>query len=162
MTLLGGKVHVLWDVLFYAIKYVIYPTLPQEQDDAGESDNVIFIAPILPAHLTRTTLWGTFERALAHLTGRRGWYPYDVSNNLNKAWDHTRIHPDCFGREEYTVLLYLNEEYSSGDLVRDIYIIQLLGSFFEVQRCLSNSIVSVRCYFVSNMHCIHAVIEHNT
>ena len=50
--------------------------------------------------------------------GVTGWYPYDVSNNLNEAWDHTRIHPDCFQRDEYTFLLYLNPELNPGELGR--------------------------------------------
>ena len=88
----------------------------QEEDDSGYTDNVVFISPQMPFQLTKTRVWAVMERVLVHLTGREGWYPYDVSNNLNEPWDHTRIHPDCFGRDEYTLLVYLNKEYEPGDL----------------------------------------------
>ena len=87
-----------------------------EEDDGGETDNVVFLTPHLTYDLVKTHVWGILERALEHTTGKGGWYPYDVSNNLNKAWDHTRIHPDCFGRDDYTLLVYLNSEYIPGDL----------------------------------------------
>ena len=88
----------------------------QEHDDSGYTDNVVFITPLPPFQLVRTRVWAVLERVLVELTGREGWYPYDVSNNLNEPWDHTRIHPDCFERDEYTLLVYLNKEYQPGDL----------------------------------------------
>ena len=48
--------------------------------------------------------------------GHEGWYPHDISCNLNRAWDHTRIHKDCYFKEEYTFLLYLTPGYKPGDL----------------------------------------------
>ena len=87
-----------------------------EEDDGGETDNVVFLTPHPTYHLVKTGVWAVFERVMEHVTGTTGWYPYDVCNNLNEAWDHTRIHPDCFGRDDYTILLYLNSDYEPGHL----------------------------------------------
>ena len=77
--------------------------------------------------------FGPYEQTVEAVSGHQGWYPYDISCNLNRAWDHTRIHKDCYDKEEYTFLLYLNPDLGPGDLA---------GTVFYEQTDLKNIVMS--------------------
>ena len=87
-----------------------------DSDDQGDTDNVQWISGYRSHQFVQSAFWNTINQTLAQITGHSGWYPYDVSCNLNRAWDHTRIHKDCYDKDEYTFLLYLNPEIKPGDL----------------------------------------------
>ncbi|KAL5255199.1 hypothetical protein ACHWQZ_G014588 [Mnemiopsis leidyi] len=87
-----------------------------DSDDAGETDNVQWISGHRTVEFVKSEVWGVVRETLTQITGHADWYPYDVSCNLNRAWDHTRIHKDCYDKDEFTFLLYLNPEFKPGDL----------------------------------------------
>ena len=57
-----------------------------------------------------------FFQTLKHITGRDKWFPYDISCNLIRSADHTRIHQDCEPHEdEWTYLIYLTPNWTKND-----------------------------------------------
>ena len=52
-------------------------------------------------------------QAAHHVTGNTELFPYDISINLLRNADFTRIHTDVgyHGEEEYTCLVYLNQNW---------------------------------------------------
>lgn len=55
-------------------------------------------------------------QTLKHISGRDKWFPYDVSCNLIRSADHTRIHQDCEPHEdEWTYLIYLTPNWTKND-----------------------------------------------
>ena len=56
----------------------------------------------------------TLLKAANHVTGNKELFPYDVSINLIRNADFTRIHTDVgyHGEEEYTCLVYLNPNWN--------------------------------------------------
>ena len=62
--------------------------------------------------ITKTLVFQT----LKHITGRDKWFPYDISCNLIRSADHTRIHQDCEPHEdEWTYLIYLTPNWTKND-----------------------------------------------
>lgn len=89
---------------------------PFDESVIEDNDNVPWIIPIRVAHFVRTPLWNVFLHITEDLTGISDWYPYDISINVIRGADHTRIHADCEEWEdEYTLLLYLNPELDTPD-----------------------------------------------
>lgn len=50
------------------------------------------------------------------MTGSDKWFPYDISCNLIRSADHTRIHQDCeYHEDEWTYLIYLTPNWTKND-----------------------------------------------
>ena len=56
-------------------------------------------------------------QAATFASGNPNLFPYDVSINLVRNADHTRIHGDVsyYGEEEFTCLVYLNPNWTKND-----------------------------------------------
>ena len=117
-----------------------------DSDDEGESDNVHWISGHRTHEFVKSELWSLVNSTLNQITGHEGWYPYDVSCNLNRAWDHTRIHKDCYSKEEYTFLLYLSPDYQPGHLG---------GTVFYEQEDVGTIVTSIQNRYgrVALFHC---------
>eukprot|EP00058_Branchiostoma_floridae_P025287 XP_002610777.1 hypothetical protein BRAFLDRAFT_126315 [Branchiostoma floridae] len=78
-----------------------------------DSDNVQWIAGFPVESYVKSKMWNITSQVVEHVSGKKGWYPYDVSCNLIRNADHTRIHEDCSPHEEeWTFLLYLNPNWT--------------------------------------------------
>jgi Rps23 Pro-64 3,4-dihydroxylase Tpa1-like proline 4-hydroxylase len=56
------------------------------------------------------------------VSGKDKWFPYDVSCNLIRNADHTRIHNDCEPEEdEWTFLIYLNPNMTKNDYGETVF-----------------------------------------
>jgi len=104
-----------------------------DSDDTDQTDNVQWISGHQTSAFVKSRFWSIIEQTVEAVSGHKGWYPYDISCNLNRAWDHTRIHKDCYDKEEYTFLLYLNPDLGPGDLA---------GTVFYQQTDLDNIVMS--------------------
>lgn len=72
--------------------------------------------------VVRTKLWPVFRAIADHVTPWAGFWPYDVSVNVIRPWDHTLVHADCGGDElEYTLLLYLNDDLGIDDGAETVF-----------------------------------------
>ncbi|XP_066295870.1 uncharacterized protein [Branchiostoma lanceolatum] len=78
-----------------------------------DSDNVQWIAGFPVESFVKSKMWNITSQVIEHVSGKKGWYPYDISCNLIRNADHTRIHEDCSDHEEeWTFLLYLNPNWT--------------------------------------------------
>ncbi|KAI8479615.1 hypothetical protein Bbelb_426330 [Branchiostoma belcheri] len=78
-----------------------------------DSDNVQWIAGFPVESYVKSKMWNITSQVVEHVSGKKGWYPYDISCNLIRNADHTRIHEDCGPHEEeWTFLLYLNPNWT--------------------------------------------------
>ena len=83
-----------------------------------DSDNVQWITGYSVQDFVRTTYWLKIRQVARYVSGGHdGWFPYDVSCNLIRAADHTRIHLDCLQTDDqWTFLLYLSPNWTADDL----------------------------------------------
>ena len=89
---------------------------PYDEGAFEDNDNVQWIIPSTVEDFVRSPLWKVWQNVVADVTGYTDWYPYDVSINVIRGAEHTRIHQDCEEwEEEYTLLLYLNPEFDTPD-----------------------------------------------
>ncbi|XP_067048677.1 uncharacterized protein [Acropora muricata] len=89
-----------------------------DDSDEGDSDsdNVQWIAGFEINDYIKSRLWNVMQQTLEHISGRDKWFPYDVSCNLIRSADHTRIHQDCEPHEdEWTYLIYLTPNWTKND-----------------------------------------------
>ncbi|XP_030842505.1 uncharacterized protein LOC753783 isoform X2 [Strongylocentrotus purpuratus] len=78
-----------------------------------DSDNVQWIAGFPIDSYVQGKMWTATQKVAEFVSGTDQWYPYDVSCNLLRTYDHTRIHEDCEVREkEWTFLVYLTDDWS--------------------------------------------------
>ena len=55
-------------------------------------------------------------QTLKYVTGTDKWFPYDISCNLIRSADHTRVHQDCEPHEdEWTYLIYLTPNWTKNN-----------------------------------------------
>jgi Rps23 Pro-64 3,4-dihydroxylase Tpa1-like proline 4-hydroxylase len=82
-----------------------------------DSDNVQWISGYKVDAFVSTKFWGIVHQVATYVSGGwDGWYPYDVSCNLIRVTDYTRIHLDCDeSADEWTFLLYLNPNWGEND-----------------------------------------------
>ncbi|XP_062506019.1 uncharacterized protein LOC134182606 [Corticium candelabrum] len=82
-----------------------------------DSDNVQWISGYEIDAFVGTKYWGVVRQIANYVSGGSGdWFPYDVSCNLIRATDYTRIHLDCDKiSNEWTFLLYLNPNWGEND-----------------------------------------------
>jgi Rps23 Pro-64 3,4-dihydroxylase Tpa1-like proline 4-hydroxylase len=95
-------------------QYTRYMYQPFDEGSLEDNDNVQWIIPVTVEDFVRSRLWDVWKKVVADVTGNTDWYPYDVSINVIRGAEHTRIHQDCEEQEEeYTLLLYLNPEFDT-------------------------------------------------
>jgi hypothetical protein len=94
-------------------------TNEETQDD---TDNVQWIVGLDESYVTRTHLWPILRAIMDHVTPWPGFWPYDVSVNVIRSWDHTLVHADCSSTElEYTLLMYLNDDLGMNDGAETVF-----------------------------------------
>ncbi|XP_068738920.1 uncharacterized protein [Montipora capricornis] len=96
----------------------MHGTYYYDDSDEGDndSDNVQWIAGFEINDYIKSRLWNIMQQTLKHVTGRDKWFPYDISCNLIRSADHTRIHQDCEEHEdEWTYLIYLTPNWTKND-----------------------------------------------
>ncbi|XP_022085586.1 uncharacterized protein LOC110976538 [Acanthaster planci] len=118
-----GKTIAVYDNLFSAIDleqlqqdlaaqgetgYLAYD-LQQDED----VDNAQWVKSFNVDKFVTSAVWKRMSDVTRHASGNRTtWHPYDVSLNIVRSADHTRIHQDCDEWEdEYTLVLYLNPDW---------------------------------------------------
>eukprot|EP00117_Sycon_ciliatum_P002845 scpid74740/ scgid7894/ len=75
------------------------------------SDNVQWISGFEVHYFVQSKFWKIIKNVAAHVSdGADDWYPYDISCNIIRSYDHTRIHGDVRNErdDEWTFLLYLS------------------------------------------------------
>lgn len=94
-----------------------------DSDDTEDNSNFQWISGHRTSAFVKSRLWSIIEQTVEAVSGQQGWYPMDIACNLVRAWDHPRIHKDCYDKEveDYTFLLYLNPDLGPGDLAGTVY-----------------------------------------
>ena len=73
------------------------------------ADNVKWVTGYEVDEFTKSRIWVVAKQVVDHITKRSDYYPYDVTCNLIRGFDHPEIHTDCEPeQDEYTFLVYLN------------------------------------------------------
>lgn len=123
-SLEGKEIHVFDDLFekedLDRLRAFIFKHGTYYYDDSDEgdddSDNVQWIAGFEIDAYIKSRLWNIMQQTLKHITGRDKWFPYDISCNLIRSADHTRIHQDCEPHEdEWTYLIYLTPNWTKND-----------------------------------------------
>ncbi|XP_070561818.1 uncharacterized protein [Ptychodera flava] len=88
-----------------------------------DNDNVAWIKGFPCDSFVKSNVWDVVFQVAKHVSGgKEGWYPYDVSLNVIRAGDHTRIHEDCGAFEyEYTFLMYMNPDWKTNNYGETVY-----------------------------------------
>ncbi|EDO45046.1 predicted protein [Nematostella vectensis] len=103
----------------HILKYGVYYF---DDSDDNESDNVQWIAGFNIDNYLKSRFWNITHRVATHVSGSNKWFPYDISCNLIRYADHTRIHHDCNQNEdEWTHLIYLNPDMEKNDYGETVY-----------------------------------------
>lgn len=83
--------------------------------DADSGDNVQWIMAFEVEDFVQTTLWQLVSQIVTTVSGKEGYYPYDIGCNNIQSSDTTTIHTDCAHYEdEYTLLIYLNQNWTEN------------------------------------------------
>jgi Rps23 Pro-64 3,4-dihydroxylase Tpa1-like proline 4-hydroxylase len=84
-------------------------------DLSSESaDNVQWITGYEVEEFVKSHIWAQTKQVVDHVLGRDDYYPYDVTCNLIRTFDHPQIHTDSQPMfNEYTFLLYLNPDWEA-------------------------------------------------
>lgn len=105
------------DLLDHMRKFVLeYGTYFYDDSIDSDSDNVQWVAGFLLDPYVKSPYWKIIQKAAHESTGNKELFPYDISINLIRNADFTRIHKDVsyFGEEEYTCLVYLNPNWKKN------------------------------------------------
>lgn len=60
-----------------------------------KNKNGLFCIHYQVAKFVKSRIWKEITRAVEFLSGKKGWYPYDVAMNIIRNSHYTRIHEDC-------------------------------------------------------------------
>ena len=83
--------------------------------DANSGDNVQWIMGFEVEDFLQTSLWQLVSQIVTAVSGKEGYYPYDIGCNNIQSTDTTTIHIDCASYEdEYTLLIYLNQNWTEN------------------------------------------------
>lgn len=78
------------------------------------SDNVKWVTGYEVTAFAKSGIWALTKQVVDHVVGRDDYYPYDVTCNLIRTFDHPQIHTDSEPWVNgYTFLLYLNPNWTS-------------------------------------------------
>ncbi|XP_071511197.1 uncharacterized protein [Diadema antillarum] len=92
--------------------------------DAAEMvDNTRWIKTFDCLEFAESSTWAVMSQVANHVgRGQQTWFPYDVSLNVVRSADHTRVHEDCEEWEdEYTMVVYLNPDMGIADYGETIF-----------------------------------------
>lgn len=81
--------------------------------DAG-SDAVSWMAQFSLQDFVDSNLWNIHQQVAKHVGSRDSYFPYDVSCNMIKSNDNTRVHSDCsLAADQWTMVTYLNPNWTA-------------------------------------------------
>jgi Rps23 Pro-64 3,4-dihydroxylase Tpa1-like proline 4-hydroxylase len=97
-------------------------TYTDNPPDPYSTDNVPWILAFEVEPIVESPLWN-YIQPIARLASKKdGFYPYDISCNTIRSHDLTKIHTDCSNdQEEYTLLIYLNRNWTNNDLGETVF-----------------------------------------
>ncbi|XP_078659854.1 uncharacterized protein LOC144904655 [Branchiostoma floridae x Branchiostoma belcheri] len=105
-----------------------------DQGPTEGSDNVRWITGFSIDAFVKSYFWRASREIVSHVSGKSGFYPYDVALNLIRLADHTKIHDDCeYGEDEYTLLLYLNRDWEVDKLGETAFFTDEFEPFIAVK-----------------------------
>ena len=79
------------------------------------TDNVQWIMAFEVEEFVQTSLWQLASQIIRAVSGKEGYYPYDIGCNNIQNMDTTTIHTDCASHEnEFTLLIYLNQNWTEN------------------------------------------------
>lgn len=115
----GKKIYVLDNVftpselekLRQIVEYKEY--VHQQYLDKG-SDGVSWLANFSLQDFVESNLWKIHQQVVNHFGSRHSYFPYDISCNMIKNTDNTRIHTDCsLAADQWTMVTYLNPNWTA-------------------------------------------------
>ena len=81
---------------------------------SDSADNVRWVSGYEVDEFVKSHIWARAKQIVDHVVGRDDYYPYDVTCNLIRTFDHPQIHTDSEPLlNEYTLLLYLNPDWKA-------------------------------------------------
>ncbi|XP_078656071.1 uncharacterized protein LOC144902473 [Branchiostoma floridae x Branchiostoma belcheri] len=99
---------------------------PHDTGLLEDNDNVQWITMLSVDSFVKSRVWNIVSRIAEHVSNKTDWWPYDVSMNVIRSADYTRIHEDCEQHEyEYTFLLYLNKDWDSNKYGETVFLEQV-------------------------------------
>lgn len=114
------------DALRYTITSSGYSDDPASADSG---DNVQWIMAFEVDDFLQTSLWQLVSQIVTTVSGREGFYPYDIGCNNIQSVDTTIIHTDCADYEdEYTLLIYLNQNWTENHHGETVFSSDMDGS----------------------------------
>ena len=114
------------DALTYTIMSSGYNDNPA---DANSGDNVQWIMAFEVEDFVQTSLWQLVSQIVSTVSGKEGFYPYDIGCNNIQSTDTTIIHTDCAHYEdEYTLLIYLNQNWTENNHGETVFFSDIDGN----------------------------------
>ncbi|XP_063965524.1 uncharacterized protein LOC129276438 [Lytechinus pictus] len=107
----------------YLLSYPITNSQGYNLEQYELSDNVAWLKNFDEFDFQKSSTWDVLSQVATHATGKqRAWFPYDVSLNIVRSGDHTRLHEDCEEWEdEFTMVVYMNPDLGQGDYGETIF-----------------------------------------
>ena len=115
----GKKIYVLDNIftpeelnkLRQIVEYKEY--VHQQYLDKG-SDGVSWLANFSLQDFVESNLWKIHQQVVNYFGSRKTYFPYDISCNMIKNTDNTRIHTDCsLAADQWTMVTYLNPNWTA-------------------------------------------------
>lgn len=79
------------------------------------TDQVQWIMAFEIDDFVQTSLWNVVSQIVTFVSGKDGYFPYDIGCNNIQATDTTTIHIDSeFNENEFTLLIYLNQDWTAN------------------------------------------------
>lgn len=93
------------------------------------TDNVQWIMAFEVEEFVQTSMWQLFSHIVTTVSGKEGYYPYDIGCNNIQSVDTTTIHTDCEPDEnEFTLLVYLNQNWTENHHGETVFFSDMDGS----------------------------------
>lgn len=97
--------------------------------DKNSGDYVQWIMAFEVEDFVQTSLWQLVSQIVTTVSGKEGYYPYDIGCNNIQGIDNTIIHTDCAHYEdEYTLLIYLNQNWTENHHGETVFMSDTEGS----------------------------------
>ncbi|EDV24222.1 hypothetical protein TrispH2_008816 [Trichoplax sp. H2] len=115
----GKKMYVL-DNLYTAEelknlrKLIEYKRYDHDGNFDEGSDGVSWAASFSLQDFVDSNLWNVHQQVVRHVGSRTTYFPYDVSCNMIRCNDKTRVHDDCSQvADQWTMVTYLNPNWTA-------------------------------------------------
>lgn len=93
------------------------------------TDNVQWIMAFEVDDFVQTSLWQLVSQIVTAVSGKEGYYPYDIGCNNIQSVDTTTIHTDCAANEnEFTLLIYLNQKWTENHHGETVFMSDVEGN----------------------------------